>query len=235
MTKLLPLGKDMKLPKAYLFLLALPTLVLAQPPSGSPGPSITFDKSSVSVQGISAKGQVVLFSVAREVAEDDVATIVRRSQLLPDDDGDGIVKLDLGRDVPLRSIWVAVDLATGQVASSAPEGYPLRLVSWRGAGLVRGISRADQVEDARTFAEVLLVRPGSGAWQLTVGDGSAGDDDGATDGKLTAALDRMAPVAGTDPPPKRFDPKDVVVLIDPNRMELTVMQSGDPKSTEVGR
>ena len=225
----------MKFFKPYLLSLALPALAFAQPPSSPPGPAITFDKSSVSVAGVSPKGQAVLFSVAREVAEDDVATVVRRSRVLPDDDGDGVVKLDLGRDVPLRSVWVAVDLATGQVAAAAPEGYPLRLVKWRGVGIVHGNAHADRVEDARTFAEVLLVRPGAGAWQLTVGDGSAGDDDGAADGKLAAALDRMTPVAGTTPPPTKFDPKDVVVLIDPNRMELTVVQTGDPKAAEVGR
>lgn len=227
----------MKFFTPYLLSLVLPVIAFAQPPSGPSGPAITFDKSSVSVAGVSPKGQAVLFGVAREVAEDDVATLVRRSQVLSDDDGDGVVKLDLGRDVLLRSVWVAVDLATGQVAAAAPEGYPLRRVNWRGVGIVRGNPRADRVEDARRLAEVLLVRPGAGAWQLTVGDGSAGDDDGAADGKLAAALDRMTPVAGTtDPPPTRFDPKDIVVLIDPNRLELTVVQAGNPQAgQEVGQ
>ncbi|HEY0553789.1 MAG TPA: hypothetical protein VGG20_05945 [Thermoanaerobaculia bacterium] len=189
---------------------------------------ITFEKNAVVVTGLTVKGQAVLFAEARELAEDDVATLVRRSQVLTDDDGDGTVRLDLGKEVPLRSVWVVVDFATGQVAVAAPEGFPLRLVSWQGQGIERGASRSDRVEDARTFAEVLLVRPGVGAWQLTVGDGSSSDDDGAADGRIAAALDRMAPVAGTTPPPVRFDPKDVVVLIDPNRMELTVVQAGNP-------
>ncbi len=222
----------MKLFTPYLLSLALPALAFAQPPSNPPGPAITFDQTSVSVAGITPKGQAVLFSVAREIAEDDVATLVRRSQVLSDDDGDGVVKLDLGRDVPFRSVWVAVDLATGQVAAAAPQGYPLRLVKWRGVGIVRGNARADQVEDARRLAEVLLVRPGAGAWQLTVGDGGPTDDDGAADGKLAAALDRMTPVAGTDPPPARFDPKDVVVLIDPNRLELTIVQAGNSQADQ---
>jgi hypothetical protein len=226
----------MKLFTPYLLSLVLPALAFAQPPSGPSGPAITFDKSSVSVAGISPNGRMVLFGVAREIAEDDVATLVRRSQVLSDDDSDGVVKLDLGRDVPLRSVWVAVDLATGQVTAAAPEGYPLRRVNWRGVGIARGNPRADRVEDARRSAEVLLVRPGAGAWQLTVGDGGEGDDDGAADGKLAAALDRMTPVAGTDPPPARFDPKDIVVLIDPNRLELTIVQAGNPRAgQEVGQ
>src|SRR4051812_12861939 len=148
----------MKFFKPYLLSLALPALAFAQPPSSPPGPAITFDQSSVSVAGVSPKGQAVLFSVAREVAEVDVATVVRRSQVLPDDDGDGVVKLDLGRDVPFRSVWVAVDLATGQVAAAAPEGYPLRRVELGGGGVVRGHGHAGRGEEGRALAEGVLGR-----------------------------------------------------------------------------
>lgn len=115
--------------------LLLSVAALAQPPVAPP--AITFQPRSITVDGITAKGQVIGFSVAREVADDDVATVVRRTQVLTDDDGDGKVEWDLGRDVPLRSIWVAVDLATGQVAAATPDGYPLRRVSWRNGGLGR--------------------------------------------------------------------------------------------------
>ncbi|MFL6194033.1 MAG: hypothetical protein ACJ75H_07670 [Thermoanaerobaculia bacterium] len=208
---------------------ALPISLAAQP-APPKAPEITFQPRSVRVDGISPKGNVVWFSVGREVAEDDVATIVRRSEVQPDEDGDGKVQLDLDHDVPLRSIWVAVDLASGEMAVATPEGYPLRRVSWRGRGLGRGNSRADRVEDDRTYADVLLVRPGQGAWRLTVGDGSDADDDGAPDGRLAAALDRMKPIAAAPAPPARFAARDVIVLIDPNRMELTV-----EKAAEVAR
>ena len=208
--------------------LSLSAASLAQAPKA---PEITLQQRSITVSGLSSKGQAVGFVIAREIAEDDVATVVRRAQVLTDDDGDGKVGWSLDRDVPQRSIWVVVDLATGGVAAAAPEGYPLRRIDWRGVGLVRGNPRADRVEDARSFAEVLLVRPGQGAWRLTVGDGSDLDDDGKPDGRLAAALDRLEPFPGTSaPPPDRFDPRDVVVLIDPNRMELTVVQAGNPQA-----
>ncbi|HKI04138.1 MAG TPA: hypothetical protein VKK31_19315 [Thermoanaerobaculia bacterium] len=219
----------MKLPALPSLLLALSSLssaALAQP-------AITLQQRSVTVEGITAKGQVVWFSMAREVSEDDVATLVRRAEAQTDGDGDGRVVWDLDREVPLRSIWVAVDLATGRADAVSPAGYPLRKVSWRGRGLARDQVRSDRVEDIRSYAEVLLVRPGEGAWRLTVGDGSEQDDDGAPDGKIAAALDRMRPVtgavagtAGEAEPPKRFGPRDIVVLIDPNRMELTIVEAG---------
>jgi hypothetical protein len=192
---------------------------LGQPAGGPKAPEISFQARSVTVDGLSAKGQVVWYSVAREVAEDDVATIVRRSEVQTDEDGDGKVQLDLTQDVPLRSIWIAVDLATGRYAVAAPEGYPLRRAEWRGRGLGRGNSRADRVEDLRTYADVILVRPEKGAWRATVGDGGPLDDDGVADGKVAAALDHMKAVSGGEPP-QRFEARDVVILIDPNRMEV---------------
>lgn len=216
--------------------LSISAAVFAQPAVPKP-PEISFQPRSVVVDGITAQGQVVWYSVAREVAEDDVATLVRRSGVRADEDGDGKVSWDLEADVPLRSIWVAVDLATGRLAVATPEGYPLRRVGWRGRGLGRDDARADRVEDLRTYADVLLVRPGEGAWRLTAGDGSELDEDGAADGKLAVALDRMRPLEGVEgsegtvkageaAPPSRFSPKDVVVLIDPNRMELTIETQG---------
>jgi hypothetical protein len=229
----------MRLSKSFLPSL-LPGFLLVAAGSAQtppPTPAITLQPRSITVEGITPKGQALGFSVARELAEDDVATVVRRTQVLADDDGDGKVTWDLGRDVPLRSIWVAVDLATGQVAAASPEGYPLRRVSWRSGGLGRGGMAADQVGDARSFVEVLLVRPGQGAWQLTVGDGSAQDADGRADGKLAAALDRLEPVPGLPGitgPPSRFDPSDVVVVLDPNRMELIVVQAGKLQAGQQG-
>ena len=217
--------KSLKSFLASFLLLSLSTAAPAQT-EGPKAPEISFQQRSVTVDGITAQGQVVWYSVAREVAEDDVATLVRRSGVRSDEDGDGKVSWDLEGDVPLRSLWVAVDLATSRLAVAAPEGYPLRRVEWRGRGLGRDDARAaDRVEDLRTYADVLLVRPGEGAWRLTAGDGSPQDDEGAADGKLAVALDRMRPVegiAGEAAPPARFGVKDVVVLIDPNRMELVV-------------
>jgi hypothetical protein len=227
------LSKPVLLSASFLVLsLSLSTVSLAQPPAVPPIETpkelaITLQERSVTVDGVTAGGQVVWFSMAREVAEDDVATLVRRAEVQRDGDGDGKIVWDLDREVPLRSIWVAVDFSTGRAVAVSPEGYPLRRVTWRGRGLARGNSRSDRVEDFRGYAEVLLVRPGEGAWRLTVGDGSEQDDDGVPDGKLAAALDQMRPLAGAGEagPPNRFGPKDVVVLIDPNQMELALVEA----------
>jgi hypothetical protein len=195
-------------------------------PSGAAAaaPAITFAPQAVVASGVTPGGKVVWFSVAREISE-RTATIVRRPRLAEDDDKDGSVRFELDRDVPFQSIWVAVDLMTGAAAIAVPEGYPLRLIDLPGRNLGHGGGKPDWVEDTRGYVDILIVRPGEGAWWGTVGDGGEADDDGAYDGRLVASLARLNGV-GASPPgaPQHFNPHDVVVVIDPNRMEVGLRQ-----------
>lgn len=99
-------------------------LLLAVPLAAGASPVVTFETSAVVAGGLTPKGQVVWFSVAREISR-QATSVVPRIELGKDDDGDGTVRLDLDEDVPLRSIWFAVDLATGEAGVAAPEGFPL--------------------------------------------------------------------------------------------------------------
>jgi hypothetical protein len=189
---------------------------------------LTVDASSLSVTGITARGSAVLFGITREVdPEDDVPTIHRSLTVLKDDDGDGTVTQDLGAPVPLRSMWVAVDLASGDFDAAAPKGFRLKRVNWRGNGITSRADGRDAVEDVRSFAEVLVVRPGAGGWTLRLGDGGPSDADGIADGRLTAALDAMEPLPGSPAPPERFQRGDTVLLLDPNAMEMTLVKVGE--------
>jgi hypothetical protein len=79
----------------------------------------------------------------------------------------------------------------------------------------------------RRMAYLLLVRPGVGAWQLRVGDGGESDEDGEPDGTLRAALSSLTPVQeGGPPPPDHFSPRDVLLVIDPERMESATVKIG---------
>ena len=204
------------LPAACLLLLALP-LAAAAPPE------ITFEPDAVVARGISPKGQAVWFSVAREISR-QATNVVPRQEILTDEDGDGTVRLELGREVPLRSIWFAVDLATGETGVATPEGFPLLEVDLPGEAIPAALNG---LELRRRFAYLLLVRPGVGAWQLRVGDGGESDEDGEPDGTLRAALSSLAPLEeGGPPPPERFSPKDVLLVIDPERMESASVRIG---------
>ncbi|MDP9119863.1 MAG: hypothetical protein M3O15_00575, partial [Acidobacteriota bacterium] len=74
--------------------------------------------------------------------------------------------------------------------------------------------------------EVLLVRPGQGVWGITVGDGGQNDEDGASDGHLQFSLDHLRPVARSASPPSRIAVQDLLIVVDPNRMEISLVRPG---------
>jgi len=175
-----------------------------------------------------ARGQVVFFGVAREIDPDDVVNVVPRLEIRTDDDGDGRVDLPFGGPVALRSAWAAVDLASGDFDAATLPGFPLKKVNFRGRGLGKRPDGRDSVLDERGIAEILVVRPGVGVWSLRLGDGGPDDEDGTANGRLEAALDRMTPLPGSPAPPESFQKDDVVLLIDPNLLEITLVKVPNP-------
>lgn len=201
-------------------------LLLGLSAAAAAEPLISFAEKSITASGVTPGGKVVWFGVAREIAE-HTATLVRRSRIVIDDDRDGAVRLDLDRPVPFQSIWVAIDLTTGASAVATPEGYPLRRLELPVESLRSGEGKPDWLEDTRGHVEILLARPGTegAAWGLAVGDGGNRDDDHAYDGRLVASLASFNGI-GPSPnePPQLFSARDVVVVIDPNQMDISLRQ-----------
>lgn len=200
--------------------LLIGTALCAQPVP-PPAPKIGFEDQAVVVSGVTPGAQVVVFGVAREI-QYYAATLVRRDDLLTAEK-DGTLRFPLDRRVPQQSMWVIVDLATGAVATGAPAGFQVVTTDFHGRGLLHGLlSDADGVEDTRPFLEIMLVRPGKGAWGATIGDGGDADEAGGNDGKLRLSLGKMRGVQQSGPPPDRFMSGDVIAVVDPNAMELTL-------------
>jgi hypothetical protein len=199
-----------------------------------PAPRLVFEAQAVVATGLSPGGQVAWFSIAREIA-DYAATVVPRMDIAAVA-GDGTARFALGRNVPFKSIWIAVDLASGAFASGSPAGFPLEQMGWRGAGLLHNATRADQIDEARSFVVVFLARPhpaagssandGSGAWFAAVGQGSDKDDGSSTEGRVTVSLDRLQSVGRSPAPPSHLGANDVVAVIDPTFMEMVLVRAG---------
>jgi len=210
-----------------LLLLTLPGPLWANPPAPAPL-AITFEDQAVVANGVTPNGQVAWFSVARESDDEHMATVTPRAAVVTDT-GSGQVSFPLDQAVPFKSIWIAIDLASGDFTVAAPDGFPLNQVNWRGVGLLRGQGQADQMQDARVTAFVFVARPGVGAWEMYLADGGASDADGAIDGKLTSSLDQLQPIGTSPAAPTRFDPHDIVALIDPDLMEVILVHAGQPQ------
>ncbi len=212
-----------------LLLRALPPATAAAPPQ------VAFAASSLQGSGFSPGGQVAWFGAAR-VVEDYYLTLAH-FQGVTAADTSGAASFDLGRTVPPTSAWIAVDLATGAYTLAAPGKGAVRQVDL-GPGVLRvGSGGApDSVVDRRSIVEALLVRPGLGAWELTVADGGAADEDGASDGRLQFSLSQMRPLlpptgsaGAAPPPPPNLAGQDLLVLLGAERLEATVLRPGAGK------
>ena len=98
--------------------------LLASSATGSQ-PVVTVGADTLRASGVTPGGSVVWFGVGRELHH-LTPFVVRRSQVVTDDDRDGTVEWTLDRTIPVESIWVAVDLTTGAWRAGTPEGFPLR-------------------------------------------------------------------------------------------------------------
>lgn len=197
--------------------------LISVPASAAPF-RVTLEADAVVVSGVTAKGKAALLGVTRVIGEDDYPTAKRHLEVLADEDGDGTIRYPMASGVPVRSVWAVVDLASGDHDSVAPEKLGERRVNWRGRGLERRSDGRDAVEDRRTLLELLVVRPGTGAWALRVGDGQETDGDGRIDGRLAGVLDEMKPLGDAPPPPSVFEKDDVVLALDPSAMEITLVK-----------
>lgn len=202
-----------------ILLCALPVSLPAQAVEPPANPALSFEERAVVVSGLPPLGRVAWFSVAREL-EEDWATIVRREEVEDDADGDGVVRLELGRAVPLQSVWVAIDLTRGAYAVAAPEGFALRVAELPLPG--HGGEGPDYLEIDRSDVEVFVARPGAGAWGTSAGDGGAGDDGSPRDHRITTYLPGLRGVQDNGAALERLRPRDLVIVVDPNRLDVAV-------------
>ncbi|HXO21359.1 MAG TPA: hypothetical protein VOA87_15715 [Thermoanaerobaculia bacterium] len=195
----------------------------AQAPPPAPVLGVTFQDQTAIAQGMTPGGSVVWFSVSNEVA-DYQSTIVRRQAVVAADaTGQAIFQLD--RSFVRQSIWVAVDLATGRYATASP--FPSRFlpaisVLPPGALRSRASSLPDQLTDVADYTELLLVRPGSGAWGGTAGRGGVNDESSPEDSGLEVSLDRLAALTASTPALSKAAVHDLLFVVHPLAMELAV-------------
>lgn len=195
--------------------------VLLGPVPALAAPVIGFEPDAVLASGLAPGGQVIFFAAAR--TDQRYHRWVRTwREAVEDLDGDGVARLELDGEVPLKSLWLAVDLS-GEVGVAAPEGFPLREVALE-AGALAGAADPELRLRLR-WLEVLWVRPGVGAWGATAFEGGEGDGDGRADDRVTAALASLAPVRADGPPaPRSLLAGDLLLLISPDWLEYTLVR-----------
>ncbi|MEA2465558.1 MAG: hypothetical protein QOJ98_3305, partial [Acidobacteriota bacterium] len=188
----------------------------------APPLQLTINATEVRIGNVTAGAEVVVL-VASVEGQGGVLRHRSGAKTFRDDDGDGVVTFADDRGIPLRSVWVAVDIETGRIAIASPADFPLQSSPLPDSLLDRdgeGVIGVFELQQRNT--EMLLVRPKSGAWRLRAHEGGNGDGDKHANGKLRLdAADAIA-VFGDTPPPKRLKKGDVIAVIDPVNLDVMV-------------
>jgi hypothetical protein len=189
---------------------------------------LTFGERSVTISGATPGGDVVLFDIAKEASGSVVPVPTKTGQavVLHDDDHDGTVIFERQRTIPLIAIWIAVDLASGQWAANGSPGFEAQtiplgtLAKQDNAGQLRKLSAPVPEMD------VLLVRPGTGAWRIYAAKTSALDENAHGERPLQIDVGGMIPLLGSLSKLDAIHQGDVIVLIEPQSMRFAVQEVG---------
>ncbi len=187
-------------------------------------PSIVFEQNAVVVTDVTPNAQVIIFGIEREVRGFGwhTANVSVASQ----SDASGVARLDLQRAISSSSIYAAVDFVTGQYAIASPQGQPPKAVP---IGAFRmNDTVADEVKRYETFdfdrqwVQAICVRPGEGAWRVSLMDDSSGDSSPLR-GTMQMAAPQMQAIAGEASSPVKFRPHDILIAIDPYEMDVIAL------------
>lgn len=180
--------------------------------------TLAFAERSVVARGLEPGDRAVFFGVARE-PRPWMERVVARAVVLEDLDGDDQVELTLDAAVAPKSVWAVVELSTGRMAIDGPLADAFSQVDFTGR-VGDDLADTDLVQRSGTDLEMLVVRPGRGAWRGRVSDGGPADLDGTDDGGVALAVASLVPLDATDARIERIRPGDLVVGIDPSTLEV---------------
>lgn len=218
---------------APLFLFASASLLASDKPGPdlARGLQLSATGHEIRVSGANAGGTVVLVGIAREPLA-GAARVESWVRTLTDDDGDGSVVLEIGREVPVKSAWSAIDLASGNAGVAVAEGLALEIVRPGVAGFeLDPTTQAPVIRLDRKTIQFLLVRPGVGAWALKAYDGGAGDlgnsEEGIPDGWLRVDPRQFTPLRADFGEFPGLSAQDWIGAIDERRLTIFLLRGAD--------
>lgn len=174
---------------------------------------ITFEEKAVVAQ-VTPGSSTAWFLVAQQPTGRGTK-LIHGADIHVDDDRDGIVRVALKNSPVPSSVWIVVDLDSGEHAVAAPTGPPLRRKLSPAALHGRGNGKPARILQRELLTVFMVARPGVGAWIAKIEDGTIADGDAAPDGEIIAALEKLTPVGKSPAPPDDFQRDDVVVLTNP--------------------
>lgn len=206
-------------------------LAMAAAMPAAESPTLRLDGERVVASGVTSGSDVVVIGIGRRL-DGSISYLLHRASRESDHDGDGVVTIDSGWNGSPYAVWAMVDLTSGAHASvksdstvTAALALPEDAMAAPAIGESTGKPTSLRLDGRRCHA--LLVRPGVGAWQGTVADGSASDGDRQGNGSLELAIAGLEPVGLGEVSPLAFESRDVLVLIDPDTLQMATTTVAD--------
>jgi hypothetical protein len=212
-------------------LVALSTIIVPQASAGTAGSGISVDFSdgAVTASHITIGGSVAFLGISREPAPTTPPMIrnVTLTEVIVDEDRDGVVRLDLGSTDRKVGIWAVVDVESGSYAVGPTPGYDVENVGLDARGLKRdNAGQLRKFEWPLSEMEILLVRPGVGAWYLYAAKHGPDDEQKDSPDALRIDVEKMSPLGGASEKAKGLRNGDVLAIIDPRWMQYGVLEVG---------
>lgn len=159
--------------------------------------------------GVTKGGDAILFG-ATIGSFAKTRLLKRHALVVADSDRDGRVDFDL-QPLPRFAFLVAVDAATGHYAIHKGEGVEGSELDTPGQSWRVGL---EQFDVAAMFLEVLLVRPGTGAWTARLSEGGHKDGDQTLNGRVRIRVKDMDVLTANGGGPATVRPGDLLVVVD---------------------
>lgn len=200
--------------------------------TASAAPTLAFDTSAVTVEGVTPGGEVALLGIVRTRVRHTYTQLDRVEMEEVDLDEDGVVRFELEHEIAPLAAFAVVDVATGLASVAGPGELKLEEIRPQERRFVG--ARADALEIDRRRLSLLWIRPGaargssgstSGVWRLHARDGTADDEKPGADGRVVASTAAFKPAGrNPKPPPRAFSAGDTLVAIDDRMLTFSLFR-----------
>ncbi len=187
---------------AVLVLTALPTAAQL---------AVRYGAKSLVISGASARGDVVVIGIIHTNSKGFES--IQTPQSIEHTDAEGSVTVAVARP-SFRSVWLIVDLRSGDYIVSSPPGYAVRRMPVPADAIDR---TGHSLLHSFPSADLFIVRKGQGAWHARASEGSTQDP---RDARFNVSVDHFKPVGATPPAPAVLVPNDIVMVFNAPYMEF---------------
>jgi hypothetical protein len=154
--------------------------------------------------------------------------------IIPDADGDGVVRWELGNKMTLGGLWTMIDETAGTITTRYASGELVQPKTFPGKAFLRdelgAYSRLHlhSIELESRDLNLVWVRPGVGAWYLRSEEGDSHDED-LRWLELLINVTEMEPFPGAPDPPAGVEAGDYFIVLE----RTAAFWAGDRVSTHL--